>query len=315
MLGWRGGNSTQVDGVSNGIFKASSSFDDPHITKEVNFRASKYQVLIVKMKYVEALGLKSPTLYFTTTTGVKWDDIRSIKGTVRITEDTQEGDLVDVIFHLSAYDSWKGTITGLRFDPFDNAGKFEIDSIKLYQKKGQEMTGKPATKPTEAVITDVENIPEGIVLQAHNGTLTVVDDPKEAGNKVFKVECNNPQRDGKVYTYFNLFMQFEPGETYNVTYKIMPLTDINGDAFGNTIIGGSFRYGTTASASFKDHTFDAKEDKASSDEWIEIKTTIKIPANYSAGDSDGFQIWGKFSHESGLGIIYLVKDISITLAN
>jgi hypothetical protein len=176
------------------------------------------------------------------------------------------------------------------------------------------MTGKPATKPTEAVITDVENLPEGIVVQAHNGKIVIVEDPTEAGNKVFKVECTNSTGDGKVYTYFNLFMQFEPGETYNVTYKIMPLTDINGDAFGNTILGGNLRYGTV-SAAFKDHTFDGGENKASSDEWIEVTVTVKIPANYSASDNDCFQIWGKFSHESGLGINYLVKDISITLAN
>ena len=312
--GWTVGGTTSIDSVRDGLLKATAHVEDPHIVKTVNFRASKYQVLIVRMKFVEDMRTKSPTLYFTTTTGEKWDDSRSAKGTVRITADTEVGDIVAVVFNLTEYSSWKGTITGLRFDPFDEKGAFEIDSIKLYQKKGQEMTGKPATKPTEAVITDVENLPEGIVVQAHNGKIVIVEDPAEAGNKVFKVECTNSTGDGKVYTYFNLFMQFEPGETYNVTYKIMPLTDINGDAFGNTILGGNLRYGTV-SAAFKDHTFDGGENKASSDEWIEVTVTVKIPANYSASDNDCFQIWGKFSHESGLGINYLVKDISITLAN
>ena len=93
----------------------------------------------------------------------------------------------------------------------------------------------------------------------------------------------------------------------------MPLTDYNGVAFSNTIIGGNLRYGTLADP-IKDHTFDGSANKSTSGEWIEVKATVKIPANYTAADGDCFQIWGKFSPSSQLGINYLVKDISITLS-
>ena len=316
--GWSGANATQVGTVSNGFLCANALNSDPHIIKTVNFRASKYQVLIVRMKYVEALAEKSPTLYFTTVTGEKWNDTRRAMGKVRIYDGIKEGDIVTVVFDLSGYSSWKGTITGLRFDPFDEQLDFEIDSIKLYQKKGQEMTGTPATKPTQVVITDPENIPEGIKVEAkdsagNNTALNIVADPTDPSKNVFKVDCK-ATKVGEVYTYFNVYMQFEPGETYTVTYKIMPLTDIEGNAFENTIIGGNLRFGTVAKPSVVDHAFDAGSNKSTSDKWIEITFTYKIPANYSANDADCFQLWGKSSPTSNLGISYLVKDISITMA-
>jgi hypothetical protein len=108
-------------------------------------------------------------------------------------------------------------------------------------------------------------------------------------------------------------MQFEAGKTYTVTYKLMPLTDIKGDSFAGTIIGGNFIYGTTANAAISNHTFDAGSDKSSSNAWITVTETVTVPVNYSANGNDKFQIWGKFSPTSKLGIHYLVKDISITV--
>ena len=182
------------------------------------------------------------------------------------------------------------------------------------------MNGVKPTKPTQAVISDPENIPEGIVVGAKDNVKdddgvdkTVLSIVTDGTDKVFKVECNETTS-GQVYTYFTVGMQFEPGEIYHISYKIKPLTDSAGNAFENTIIGGSLRFGTTEAGSFKDHPFDNNSNKSSSDGWIEVTFITRIPANYSASDSDEFQIWGKFSSTSGLGISYLVKDVSISLA-
>lgn len=313
-LGWEGQNSTELLEVFEGFMRMKAFSEDPYIAKDVNFRASKYQVLIVRMKYKSCMEDYIPELYFKTTSGTYWDESRVVSGIVRIREGVVEGDVVDVIFDLSLCENWKGTITGLRFDPFNTDGVFEIESINLYQKRGNEMTGEPATKPTQVVITDVANVPSGIEIgTSKNAEIKVVDDPTNPENKVFKVECVNGAGGNTVYTYFNLFMQFEPGETYVVSYKLMPLTDYNGNSFENTTIGGNIMYGTTANTAIAQHLFDNKANKSTSDEWIELTFTVKIPANYTANDGDCFQIWGKFAAESGCGISYLVKDVSITL--
>ena len=107
-------------------------------------------------------------------------------------------------------------------------------------------------------------------------------------------------------------MQFEAGKTYSVSYKLMPLADINGQSFSKTIIGGNFIYGTVSNPSLSNHTFDAGSDKSSSDKWIEVNLVVTVSGDYTANEKDKFQIWGKFSPATKLGINYLVKDISIT---
>ena len=303
----------KLSGVIDGALVGSSNTNDPALKNSVNFRASRYQYMLFEMTYHDYMYGEAPRLYFTTESSPKWSDDMLIMGIYRLPADVKEGDKIVAFFDLSRCDNWKGTITNIRFDPFGVEGSFEIDSIKFCQEEGKEMTGNKATKPTEVEITDAENIPEGITVSGGNANVIVVEDPTAAGNKVFKVECTNAAEGGKVYTYFNLFMQFEPGEIYTVTYKIMPLTDMAGNDFANTIIGGNLRYGTTEAGSFKDHLVDNVTNKSTSSGWIELTFTMRIPANYSATENDCFQIWGKFSPQSQLGISYLVKDVSITL--
>lgn len=168
-----------------------------------------------------------------------------------------------------------------------------------------------ATKPTEAVITDVEKLPEGIeVTSESSGKIVITEDPDNASAKVFKVEC---VKDGEQYTYLNVKMQFVAGKSYTVTYKLYPLKNMLGKEFSNTIIGGNFRYGTTENPIISNHTFANASDRSSGDGWISVEETVKVPENYTANADDCFEIWGKFAE--GAGVEYLVKDISITLAD
>ena len=143
------------------------------------------------------------------------------------------------------------------------------------------------------------------------GKIEIVADPTDASKKVFKVKCIDSSLER--YTYLNLFMHFEPGETYTVKYKIMPLTDITGKEFAGTIIGGNLIYGTVSSGGVSNHTFDNASNKSTTDRWIEVTHTFTVSDAYSASGNDKFQIWGKFSPTTKKGIDYLVKDISITI--
>jgi hypothetical protein len=281
--------------------------------RTVNFSARSYQVLILNMKYNPATASQIPTLYFRTAIDQSWNEAKMVRGSARIPEDITEGEVYSVIFDLSSCATWGGTITDLRIDPFNMIGAFEVDSVRLYKIPKESVEGAIApTKPTEVVITDPEKLPEGITVGSEStAKIEIVADPTNASKKVFKVTCTDGSAER--YTYFNLFMHFEPGETYTIKYKIMPLTDIKGDEFAGTIVGGNLIYGLAGSTAATNHTFDGGSNKSTTDKWVEVTATIKIPDAYSASDKDRFQIWGKFSPTSKLGIDYLVKDISITI--
>ncbi len=299
---------------NDGYYHATASNTDPYITATVNFRAIKYQVLIVKMKYSKDTANSPAKLYFITDEGGSWSESKAVNGLSRIPEDIKEGDDYLVVFDLASCSAWGGTITRLRIDPIGAKNSFKIEEIRLCQVKGMEMDGAPATKPTEATILDPENIPEGIEVKVSGGAkLEIVADPTDPTKKVFKVTATDATPGGKVYTYLDVYMHFAAGENYKISYKIMPLTDINGADFENTIIGGNLIYGTSTTPSAVDHAFDASSNKSTSSEWIQCSFTRSIPRKYSAGDKDRFQIWGKFSPSSGCAISYLVTDIVIEI--
>ena len=220
-------------------------------------------------------------------------------------------------------DFWKGceqiencyqlkilTITNLKIDLLGGEEPFEIGEIRFCPRVGMEMDGVMPTKPTEVVIDDASNIPDGITVTVTGGAkLEIVTDPADPTKKVFKVNATSTGLNN-VYTYFEIYMHFEAGERYRISYKIMPLTDVNGNSYTNTIIGGNLIYGTTESGS-SNHTFDYGSNKSTSSEWIQCTYEGTIPRKYSAANGDRLQIWGKFSPNSGCAISYLVSDIVI----
>ena len=314
--GWTLGNA-KFRGVENGVYKGIATNADPAMYKTVNFKARNYQVMIVGMKYNPATATQVSTLYFRTQSDQAWNEAKSVKGGARIPDGIETGDTYQIVFDLTGCEAWAGTITDLRFDPFNMIGEFEVDYIRLYKIPKEVVEGAVApTKPTEVVITNAESIPEGVeVTSEDKARLVIVEDPTNPNKKVFKVECINQADNSTTYTYLNVKMHFEPGESYKIEYKLMPLTDIGGDPFENTIIGGNLRYSTVSVTSTKDHTFDSGSNKSTSDQWITVSKTFAVAADYSAKDNDCFQLWGKFSPQSGKGISYLVKDISIKLAD
>lgn len=301
-------NNIKIEGVSDGFFNANAINTDPLMHHEVNFKASDYHILVVGMKYFAGLENTSPQIYFQTTEYDSWSGERSIRGSMVIPADVEEGDVINVYFPLSS-SSWAGTIRRIRFDPFGTAKSFSIDYIRFAKRVSKD----PTLKPMETVfnITDAASIPEGYTpYGSAKNSITVVDDPTAAGNKVFKVECTNGTSNSSTYTYFNINLDLIAGRSYVIKYKIMPLTDYQGADFSNTIIGGSLVYANLGEGQ-KDHVFDGGTNKSTSDEWIEVVTVINVADSYDADKGGILRIWGKFSPQSGYGVSYLVKDILV----
>lgn len=314
--GWRGQNADAT--VSGGYLKGVAKNGDPSIVRNVSFDASEYQVAVIGVRYKPTLRTNKADFFFITQDSPNWAADKGIKGEYQIPAFTNEGDTVEVRFDLSQHRLWNGTVTAIRFDPFGYADTFDIDYVRLYKIEGfvpgeyvapEAPKAETATKPTSVTITNAGELPEGVTVTSEStGEIRIVDDPLNAGKKVYEAHCT---KSGEQYNYLNVNMQFEAGKTYQISYKIMPLQTALGKDFKNTIIGGNFRFSTTAEPNVKDHTFAVESNKSTSDQWITVNAEYTVPEDYTATDKDCFQFWGK--PIDGAGVNYLVSDISIEL--
>jgi len=300
--------------VADGYLLGTPEQTDNGLIRSINFDCQKAQVVIVGVKYNPEYcheGTLSE-MFFTTTAFGSMSGDKSVKGKWNIHENPKFYENVEIIFDLSESSKFYGSVTGLRLDPHEMTIPFEIDYIKYYSKNGYVAPEPPeikinkTTKPTTVHIDDVNEIPEGITVECFGASkLNIVEDPVEKGKDVFMVEC---VADGDQYTYMNINMQFTAGKTYNISYKIYPLKNKNGEDFTNTCIGSNFIYGSDGNTT-KDHTLDGAATKSSGDGWITRNLTYTVEPDYNPTEKDYFQFWGKFS--GGAGVNYLVKDIVI----
>jgi hypothetical protein len=77
---------------------------------------NKYTFVIVKAARYSPGSLNAPRLYFTTNTQPSYSESKAVNAKFATPLD---GQTYDLVFDFSANANWKGTITGLRFDPFD----------------------------------------------------------------------------------------------------------------------------------------------------------------------------------------------------
>ena len=313
-MGWAGQNSTVAakGGYLDGTCTAS---DIAVINNSVNFNVADAQVVVVGVKYNPSYCNGSAELFFKTDRSNAYSGDKRISAKYVVPAFTNEGETVEVAFDLTGNSKFISNITGIRVDLHGGIHPYSVDYIKLYKNpsydpgEAPEMVINKPTMPTEVVITDPANLPEGVKTSAGGAaSIEIVDDPENAGQKVFKVKCIKA---GDQYTYLYVHMNFVAGKKYNVSYKIYPLKNMNGDDFKDTIIGGNFVYGTDGEA-VSNHTFDSGTNKSSGKGWITVNQTVEISSEYNPAKNDHFETWGKFS--GGAGVEYLVKDISITLA-
>ncbi len=314
-MGWGGQNSTVAaeGGYLNGTCTGA---DIAVLNNSLNFNAEDAQVVVVGVKYNPSYCNGSAELFFRTDRSTAYSGDKRLTAKYEVPAFTNEGETVEIAFDLTQNSKFMSNILGLRVDLHGGTFPYSVDYIKLYKKPGYKPAEAPEivinkpTMPTEVVIDDVTNIPEGVKVTA-GGTaseLSIVDDPENAGEKVFKITCT---KEGDQYTYIYVGMNFVAGKKYKVSYKIYPLKNMNGDDFSGTIIGGNLMYGTDGEA-IVNHTFDSGTNKSSGQGWVSVSQTMDIASDYNPSKNDHFETWGKFS--GGAGVNYLVKDISITIA-
>lgn len=115
--------------VKDGLATATGSSDDPIVLMEKvtgEFNAADVKTVRIGMKWDQKIE-KEAILFFSTP-NQSWDWGRRVEGVVGTT--TDDG-VVELVFDMTSNSSWKGTITGLRFDPIGKPAEFGIAYVIL----------------------------------------------------------------------------------------------------------------------------------------------------------------------------------------
>ena len=124
---WRSSLNVEVDG---GYLNLAGGSADPYVLRSVSFDADKYEVIVCGVRYEPHMKGKTGYLYFTTAESGSMGQDKCISATYNIPEDAKVGDTVEIIFQVNYHDLYKGKITLIRFDPWNDLPAAKIDYIK-----------------------------------------------------------------------------------------------------------------------------------------------------------------------------------------
>lgn len=288
-------------------FKSTSNgrrHDPVMNSPSISYDAVKYEKVIVGFSYDltggygESTGITS-SIFFAPPNG-------AFNGTDVVQVQTEglssNGKTIEVEFDMTSNDNYAGTIGKIRFDPFEAEGTFTVDYIKIVLTN-PEGTIKVKERAKEFTWKPGDATPEGTVFTAENGNMSVVNNPTNESEKVFKMTATAKSRS---WAYFNVYMNFEPGATYQVNFKLYGIETATGEKYADCTMGGNFMYGTDG-INVANHTFGPGQVKYG--EWIDVTKTITVAADYVPSNQDRFQIWSNPTNNIATG--YLVSDIKV----
>ena len=173
---------------------------DPMLSTRLDLDCSKYKTLEIKCKY-SLTGASSGYLgfYFATASQTGLSESKSVK--CRIEQDSNGYQVLR--FEMYKNEAWSGTLTQLRFDPFDCAGTIDIAYIRF----------------VEADIPDVllEDDAEGDNAKfLPSDVLTLATDPDARMNQCYHAAT----AEGNRWLYSVCSATFTPGVTYQVDFDI-----------------------------------------------------------------------------------------------
>ena len=220
----------------NGVLHCVSNGRDPAVSSPaLKVNASLYPIIKVRMRFNRdnADSNDMAVIYFRTASAGL-----SESRTVRIQDlpVSSNGEYVEYTFKMGDHLQWNGTITGIRFDPFNATGSFDIDYIRFEKD--------PATAAAEALKAEREkNLDDTVVngdaetvgynpMYSGNSTITIV--TRDDGGHCYNVKANS----GKVWTYLRQDVKFVPDTAYVIEFDAR-LTGTNDgrtdDDLGTTI--------------------------------------------------------------------------------
>lgn len=224
---WTSQNCSAVYTV-DGALHGDSNGNDPAVTSpNLSLKASDYPTITVRMKWDRQNVDKRDniSIYFK---GERTGLSETRKVAIDIPA-SSNGEYQEFTFEMSEHLQWYGTITGIRVDPFNALGSFDIDYIRFNRVPGAEEAEK-AQAEREANLDDT--IANGdasmeawvaATQDAGNATVSIVRSLN--GDPCYDLKAAG----GKVWTYFVQRVKFTPGASYHIEFDARMTGLNNGD--------------------------------------------------------------------------------------
>ena len=310
--GWR--NAAAVVEQGDGALKGISTNNDPNTySPDLNLEAKRYNKLQIGMKYRYEGNTSSIQVFFKTVDEPRLDEPKSVK--VGLKSSDSNGKYEHYEIDLTECDKWTGTVTQLRFDPFNAPGSFDIDYIRFIEDPDYvpetvvEEVPRQSSEPvlTDAIVNGTADDAKDLVFHsynANNSIISVVKDPKDSQNNVFKVVAPQVK---KGWVYIVQDVRFEPGKTYKAEFDIL----VEGTVDGNKNI-------PAASFSFNARYMDANGELEHTARIIKVSPADgwqHYEAEFTVGESfirenDQFAIFADPVNE--LAVNYYIDNVKLT---
>ncbi|MGN1121806.1 MAG: glycoside hydrolase family 99-like domain-containing protein, partial [Eubacteriales bacterium] len=293
------------NGAANGV---STTYDPAMNSPALAVEAEKYPTLTIRMKWDRSNTEKNDYLgiYFkTANTGLS----ESRKVSVPI-EASSNGEFVEFNIDMSAHLQWNGKITGIRVDPFNAPGTFEIDCIRFEKDQAaaiaEEYEAKRAANLDDTIANGDAEIKEYNPMFSDNAQITIVD-RNDDGTGCYDVSAKG----GKVWTYCTQKVNFTPGTTYVIEFDAR-MTGTNDGKLpedgASTAIHVNLMYN---GGDKRDHfkSFGTLTMATNAYEWTHFKGEITVGADCDNTND----LFGIYTNPIGdLGVSYQLDNITMT---
>lgn len=287
------------------IKKSDGSYDPIVSQSNVEIDASKYNQVVVSMKYdVEKEG-SHIELFFTTDTNTTADQAKSLRFPLEGT--SSNGEFVEYVFDCTQNTYWNGTVTSVRIDPISGNGSFEIDYIRIQENK--ELAEQKAKEEADRLARgfeiingdaeDTDNI--AFFNSTKDSTIEIVKDETTDSN-VYKVTAK------AAYSYARQSAVYEPGKKYTVTVDVKLIGTVSGNTDIKTKFHCNARY--TDSAGTVDHVVFGEE-MSPSDGWKTLTFSFEVPADVTPLATDEFTFYTNPANNEGVS--YMFDNVSVVV--
>ena len=268
-MGWNasGANISFGDGClqMTALPKADGTYDPILSVKDLNLDCSEYKTLEIKCKWMLTEATSGCLgFYFTTNSQTSLSESKRVKCSIQPDSDGYQ----ILRFDMTENAYWTGTLTQLRFDPFDAAGTIDIAYIRCVEAK------------EEAVLLQEDAESGENAFFSWNADLSIVEDPEARYNQCYHVtgEPNN-------WLYMRKYVTFTPGTTYRIDFDVK--LDPDGKNESSEVLCNMRYLGADGK---KDHIVKHLS-VSKSDGWLHYSATYTVPTSSTDRRYDEFSIY------------------------
>ena len=263
--------------VTSATYAASGSQDPIILNNNLNMPAKKFKAVEIKLRYnyygksylADTTNTDRPRFYFLTNLDPSWNEAKSIKAFDNYTSRNSGEEWQVFRQDLTQLETWRDTITDLRFDPFDADGMVEIDYIRFEINPDFDPEAEEIAKRVlhNGDAEDTKNV----AFRPNDGeTVTIEVDSEDPTNHVYRI-VGKPNV--KAWTYVLYDYPFEKGITYKYAFDIRTLPDTAGNSSDYSVslnLQYQDRAGANQSTGTRDHLVEQFTVPAGS-EWTHIE--------------------------------------------